>query len=267
MKRIFITGSFDDLRSKDIRFLHEAAKLGEVHLALWSDGMVKAVSGEPPKFSLPEREYFIDAVRFVSGYSVVDESSDPDEIYGEYDAWVVRQDEDGEVRRRRAAALGMEYVVISDDQLSGFPEILTGDPTPGAKQVVVTGCYDWLHSGHVRFFEEMSTLGDLHVVIGNDANVRHLKGEGHPLFPEDERRYVVGSIKYVFKGYVSTGWGWLDAEPEIDRIKPDIYAVNEDGDKPEKAEFCKRKGIEYVVLKRTPKEGLEKRSSTDLRGF
>ena len=56
-------------------------------------------------------------------------------------------------------------------------------------------------------------------------------------------------------------------EPEVGRIQPDIYAVNEDGDVPEKREFCQRLGLEYVVLKRTPKEGLPKRESTKLRGF
>jgi hypothetical protein len=46
-----------------------------------------------------------------------------------------------------------------------------------------------------------------------------------------------------------------------------MYAVNEDGDKPEKRAFCERQGIEYVVLKRLPKPGLPKRESTILRGF
>ncbi len=59
----------------------------------------------------------------------------------------------------------------------------------------------------------------------------------------------------------------MDAEPEIDRIKPDRYAVNEDGDKPEKREFCEQHDLEYVVLKRVPKEGLPRRESTHLRGF
>ena len=59
----------------------------------------------------------------------------------------------------------------------------------------------------------------------------------------------------------------MDAEPEIARIKPDLYVVNEDGDKPEKRQFCRKQGIEYVVLKRLPKEGLTRRTSTDLRGF
>jgi cytidyltransferase-like protein len=151
--------------------------------------------------------------------------------------------------------------------LDGFPVPPPMPTPPGRKKVVVTGCYDWVHSGHVRFCEEVSQLGDLYVCIGNDANVRLLKGEGHPLFPQDERRYVVGSVRYVKECLINSGTGWMDAEPEIHRLKPDIYAVNEDGDKTEKREFCAQHGLQYVVLKRTPKEGLTKRSSTDLRGF
>ena len=49
---------------------------------------------------------------------------------------------------------------------------------------------------------------------------------------------VQASIRYVKQALISTGHGWMDAEPEIERIKPDMYAVNEDGDKPEKRAFC-----------------------------
>src|SRR5262249_12273286 len=98
-------------------------------------------------------------------------------------------------------------------------------------------------------------------------NIRLLKGEGHPLFPAAQRRYIVGSIRFVTQALISTGHGWMDAEPEISKIHPDIYAVNEDGDKPEKREFCRQHGIEYRVLKRLPKQGLTARTSTGLRGF
>jgi glycerol-3-phosphate cytidylyltransferase-like family protein len=110
-------------------------------------------------------------------------------------------------------------------------------------------------------------MGDLYVVVGNDANVRLLKGEGHPLFSEQERRYMAQSIRFVKQAQVSSGNGWMDAEPEIEQIKPDYYAVNEDGDKPEKKQFCQEHGIAYVVLKRIPKAGLMSRQSTDFRGF
>jgi cytidyltransferase-like protein len=162
----------------------------------------------------------------------------------------------------------MELRVISEEQLKGFSKstFITPEAT-GRKRVIVTGCYDWFHSGHVRFCEEASAHGDLYVVVGHDANIRLLKGEGRPLFPQDERRYVLSSIRYVKEALISSGQGWLDAEPEMQIIRPDIYAVNEDGDVPEKREYCAKHGIEYLVLKRAPAPGLPKRSSTALRGF
>ena len=107
----------------------------------------------------------------------------------------------------------------------------------------------------------------MYIVVGNDANIRLLKGEGHPLLTEAERRYVVGSIKYVKQALIASGSGWLDADQEIRRLRPDIYAVNADGDRGGKREYCQRHGIEYLVLQRTPAPGLPARSSTDLRGF
>jgi cytidyltransferase-like protein len=131
----------------------------------------------------------------------------------------------------------------------------------------VTGCFDWFHSGHVRFFEEVAALGDLYVIVGSDANVRLLKGDGHPLLPQEERRYMTAAVRHVTCALISTGTGWMDAEPEIRLLSPDMYAVNEDGDKPEKREFCRRSGIQYVVLERTPRPGLAMRTSTGMRGF
>lgn len=151
--------------------------------------------------------------------------------------------------------------------MQGYPELPVEASTTSRKKVIVTGCYDWFHSGHVRFFEEVSELGDLYVIVGHDANIRLLKGEGHPMYPEAQRRYMVQGIRFVHRALVSSGDGWLDAEPEIIRLKPDIYAVNEDGDRPEKQQYCQSHGIEYRVLKRTPKEGLPRRASTTLRGF
>jgi glycerol-3-phosphate cytidylyltransferase-like family protein len=119
----------------------------------------------------------------------------------------------------------------------------------------------------VRFFEEVSALGDLYVALGSDRNVRFLKGEGHPLIGQEERRYVVQSVRYVTRALISSGEGWMDAEPEIAWLKPDIYVVNQDGDKPEKRAFCEQHGLEYVVLKRLPRPGLPRRQSTALRGF
>jgi hypothetical protein len=78
---------------------------------------------------------------------------------------------------------------------------------------------------------------------------------------------MVGAVRHVKQALISTGHGWMDAEPEFDRIRPGVYAVNEDSDVPEKREFCKKHNLQYVVLKRIPEEGFAQRSSTNLRGF
>ncbi|MDA8426764.1 MAG: adenylyltransferase/cytidyltransferase family protein [Treponema sp.] len=181
-----------------------------------------------------------------------------------------RAEAPAEAKRAWCAQNGIAYRVLGAAELSGFPYApppADAPREPGVKRVVVTGCFDWLHSGHVRFFEEAAAYGELNVVIGSDANVRLLKGEGHPLIGELERRFVVGSMRSVTRCLVSSGSGWMDAEPEIRTLGIERYVVNEDGDKPDKRRFCAEHGIEYLVLKRLPKEGLPRRASTDLRGF
>jgi cytidyltransferase-like protein len=131
-------------------------------------------------------------------------------------------------------------------------------------KVLVSGCYDLLHAGHVVFFETAAKYGDLYVCIGSDENVRLLKGRA-PRFSQDERLYMVQSVKFVKHARVATGSGLLDFEPDIDQIRPDIFIVNEDGASDEKEDLCRRKCVRYLVLQRTPKEGLPARSSTNVK--
>ncbi|MCX7671722.1 MAG: adenylyltransferase/cytidyltransferase family protein [Anaerolineae bacterium] len=248
--------------------------MGDLHVFLWSDEVVHRLTGRPPKFPAAERRYLIEAIRYVAHTTLVTELDSADALPADAASllaaggiWAVDEADDTPAKRAACAARGIGYRVFTAGDLTGFPTDDVPETALGHPAVIVTGCYDWLHSGHVRFFEEASAYGDLIVVAGNDANVRHLKGEGHPLQTQDERRYMVAAIRYVKLALISSGWGWLDAEPEIHRLKPDIYLVNEDGDRPEKRAFCAAHGLRYVVLKRAPKEGLPRRSSTDLRGY
>jgi len=271
MKQIAVTGSFDDLRSRQVRFLEEASKLGEVNVLLWTDAAVRAYTGKGPKFALAERLYFVQSIRYVSRVTAVNvdvpSESLPSLTSFKPDMWVVDESTYSPVAAEWCQRAGIVYRVIANDALNGFPLVEFGERASSNPRVIVTGCYDWLHSGHVRFFEEVSAFGDLYVAVGNDANVTYLKGVGHPLFSQDERRYMVQAIRYVYRALMTSGTGWMDAEPEIAWLKPEMYAVNEDGDKPEKREFCTAHGLQYIVLKRVPKEGLPRRESTQLRGF
>jgi len=245
--------------------------VGEVTVLVWTDEMVRRQTGRPSKFPLAERIYFLNAVRHTTRVIPMDARDDinslPQMAAVRPQVWVDEERPENAARSVFCRQHDIEYRVISPSQLTGFPQPAAMPSEPGRKRVVATGCYDWFHSGHVRFAEEASAYGDLYIVVGHDANIRLLKGEGHPLLPEDERRYVVGSIKFVKQALISSGDGWLDADPEIKRIQADAYVVNEDGDKGGKREYCERLGIEYIVLKRAPAPGLPARSSTHLRGF
>ncbi len=272
VRTVFVTGAFDDLGARHARLLHECSRIGEVVVGLWSDAAVSAASGTPPKFTFAERRYLLESLRFVARVIPVENHRQPELSREGAAAPVVGCDvgassAESVAARAAAGALHADLRTFGDVELAGFPDIPVSPPDPSRRRVVVTGCFDWLHSGHVRFFEEVAGHGELYVVVGHDANVRLLKGEGHPRFSQDHRRYMAGSIRHVHQALISSGSGWMDAEPEIAAIGAQVYAVNEDGDKPEKREFCRTHGLEYLVLKRVPAAGLPRRSSTDLRGF
>ena len=132
------------------------------------------------------------------------------------------------------------------------------------KKVFVSGCYDLLHSGHVEFFRQAAEYGDLYVGIGSDKTIEGYKHH-KTIYSEQERLFMVKAIRYVKDAYINAGSGVMDFLPTLDIVHPDILVVNEDGANDEKRRLCEQRGMEYIVLRRTPQEGLEARSSTELK--
>lgn len=132
------------------------------------------------------------------------------------------------------------------------------------KKVFVSGCYDLLHSGHVEFFQQAAQFGDLYVGIGSDATYEEYKHR-RPMFPEEERLFMVRNVKAVKEAYINQGHGVLDFIPTLDLVHPDIFVVNAEGGSDAKRQLCAERGIEYVELQRTPHAGLKARSSSSLK--
>jgi len=132
------------------------------------------------------------------------------------------------------------------------------------KKVFVSGCFDMLHSGHIRFLEEAATFGEVHIGLGSDQTVIDLKGRA-PVNTQSERKYMLEALRHVTSCRINSGSGIMDFLTEIKRVGPDIFIVNEDGNTPAKAELCRKLGIKYVVLKRLPQTDLPVRSTTSLR--
>ncbi len=96
----------------------------------------------------------------------------------------------------------------------------------GKKTVFTNGCFDILHSGHIKLLKKAKSLGDVLVVaINSDSSVRRLKGNSRPIVPQESRAEIVDSIKYVDFVYI-----FNEDTPEevIKTIRPDILVKGSD---------------------------------------
>jgi cytidyltransferase-like protein len=85
----------------------------------------------------------------------------------------------------------------------------------GSGRVVVTGAFDLLHIGHLRFLEAACELGDeLLVGVESDERVRRWKGSGRPIQSQDDRAALLAALRVVDRVFVITG----------ERVDPDYYA-------------------------------------------
>lgn len=67
------------------------------------------------------------------------------------------------------------------------------------KKVVFTnGVFDILHAGHVDYLIKSKLLGDILIVgVNSDSSVKRIKGDLRPVVPQNERAFIVSSLKAV----------------------------------------------------------------------
>jgi len=96
----------------------------------------------------------------------------------------------------------------------------------GAKIVLTNGCFDVIHAGHISYLREARKLGDVLVVaVNSDAQVRGLKGEGRPVFSQEERLEILSEfscIDYLIVFEEPT------AHEIIRAIQPNVYVKGGD---------------------------------------
>lgn len=109
-------------------------------------------------------------------------------------------------------------------------------------KVMVNGTFDIIHRGHLMMLQHAKGLGDhLLVAIDTDRRVKELKGENRPINNQDDRRYMLESLKCVNTVY------FFDSKEELidimKKYQPDIYVKGSDWnrDRPSTAEqYCKQ---------------------------
>ena len=96
----------------------------------------------------------------------------------------------------------------------------------GKRLVFTNGCFDILHRGHVTYLTFARNQGDALVVgLNTDASVKANKGDGRPINSEEDRAFVVGSLRAV--DYVVL---FDDDEPKgiIAKILPQVLVKGRD---------------------------------------
>jgi rfaE bifunctional protein nucleotidyltransferase chain/domain len=87
------------------------------------------------------------------------------------------------------------------------PKILTAEQmraerdrlvAAGKRLVFTNGCFDIVHRGHVTYLGFARQQGDALVVgVNSDASVKRNKGDLRPINPQDDRAYVLASLRAV----------------------------------------------------------------------
>lgn len=94
--------------------------------------------------------------------------------------------------------------------------------------VIVSGCYDLFHSGHLQFLQWAASKGEhLLVAVNSDYSVRRLKGPARPIVLEAERAAIVGGLQCVHDVCL---FDELDPSRILRERKPAVFAVGPDHD-------------------------------------
>src|SRR5213595_2928801 len=96
----------------------------------------------------------------------------------------------------------------------------------GKKLVATNGVFDILHVGHVRYLQAARALGDCLIVgLNSDMSTLALKGELHPIVPQDERAEMLAALACVDWIVI---YDEVTAERVVSLIRPEVYVKGGD---------------------------------------
>jgi FAD synthetase len=119
--------------------------------------------------------------------------------------------------------------------------------------VLVGGCFDLLHYGHISFLKKAKTYGNyLLVVLESDENVKKVKGDTRPIHTQKQRKEMLEALRYVDEVVeLPPMRSDTDYFEMMHKIKPDVIAFTE-GDPilDKKMEQGKQIGAKVVIIEK-----------------
>lgn len=125
----------------------------------------------------------------------------------------------------------------------------------GKKTVLVGGCFDILHAGHIDFLKKSKEEGDvLIVLVESDKTIKKLKGKNRPINNQEDRTAILSNLKMVDHVIPLKP---LKTDEEythlVKMIEPDIIAVTK-GDPLIKVKEAQAKKVNARIVEIEKKE-------------
>jgi FAD synthetase len=128
---------------------------------------------------------------------------------------------------------------------------------PKQKIVLVGGCFDILHLGHIVFLEKAKSYGEyLIILLESDQTIKKLKGINRPIHTQFERAKVLSAIKYVdFIILLPEMIGDNTYDELVKNIKPSVIATTKgDPGLIHKKRQAKLVGVKLTQIPRVPEK-------------
>ena len=95
--------------------------------------------------------------------------------------------------------------------------------------VLVGGCFDILHYGHIHFLKKAKALGSyLVVALESDKNIKRLKGKKRPINGQVQRREMLESLRFVDQVIIlADAMKDKDYEKLVSIVSPNVIAVTQ----------------------------------------
>ena len=138
------------------------------------------------------------------------------------------------------------------------------------KIVYCDGSFDLTHAGHVLFFEEGKSMGDVLVVgVGADSDIKKYKGKTRPILNQSVRLKTIDSLKpvdYSFLNKLPSQKNLLShLEVNFNKLKPDVYLINEDAFNIEyRKKISKKYSVKIVMAHRVCPPNFDKISTSKI---
>lgn len=118
------------------------------------------------------------------------------------------------------------------------------------KNVLICGCFDMFHVGHLTLIEGASRFGNVYIGIGDDESIRDKKGDTRPIIPQKERQEILLGCRYVFE--VKIFHFKSDAEKAYTDLlawsKASVYACGPDHQQPVLFPLLEKRGIPILYI-------------------